>query len=178
MRVVSCLVAFVFLGLLLSLPAAGAQNKDKDKKDADKDKAKPAEKWAKAGGLRGKVVNVDEAKKSLRIEVPVAKDKNVPYELQSIDEVKVRFDENALPPKFDDKGRIKRYTPKEKKELKGDDKKTPGYPAEFSDLKQGQIVQVTLVQKKGAPRKAKGADPTGEYAPHMSLIVILANPQQ
>jgi hypothetical protein len=175
MRVASRLVAFVFLGLLLSLPTVGAQNKDKDpdKKDADKEKAKPAEKWLKAGEVTGKVLNVVEAKKSLRVQVTVAKDKTVDIEWQSIDDVKVRM--LNPPPKFDDKGRIKRYTRKELQELKGDDKKTPGYPAEFSDLKAGQYVQVSLVQKKGAPRKVKGAetDPTGEYSPHMSLIVIV-----
>jgi hypothetical protein len=176
MRVVSYLVAFVFVGFLLASPVPGAQNKDKDK-DADKPKEKPAEKWTKAGMVTGKVVNVVEAKKTLRVQVTIAKDKTTDVEWQSIDDVKVRM--LNPPPKFDDKGRIKRYTKKELNELKGDDKKTPGYPAEFSDLKQGQYVQVSLVQKKGAPKRVKGADadPTGEYLPHMSLIVIVKDVQ-
>ncbi len=176
MPAVSRIGAFVFLGLLLHVTVSAAQDKDKD---ADKPKEKPAEKWIKVAIVTGKVVNVVEAKKSLRIELGSGKYKKQ-VEWQSTDDVKVRFDERALSPKFDDKGRVKRYTRKDLNELKGEDKKTPGYPAEFSDLKQGQIIQVTLVRKKGSPKRVKGADPdpSGEYLPHMSLIVILVNPQQ
>jgi hypothetical protein len=102
------------------------------------------------------------------------------YELQAADDIKVRA---ANPPaQFDDKGRIKRYTQKELKELKGNDK-LPGYPAEFSDLRQEQIVQVTLVRKKGAPRtpvkRGKDVDPDllNDFLPQMSLIVIVAEPK-
>ena len=98
-------------------------------------------------------------------------------EWQATDDVKVRA---ANPPaQFDDKGRVKRYTAKELKELKGNDK-LPGYPAEFSDLRQDQIVQVTLVKKKDAPRtpikKGKDVDPEllADSLPHMSMIVIVA----
>ena len=48
------------------------------------------------------------------------------------------------PEAFDDKGRAKKYTPKELKELKGDDLKTPGYPGDFSDLVNDLIVNVTV----------------------------------
>jgi hypothetical protein len=102
------------------------------------------------------------------------------YELQAVDDIKVRA---ANPPaQFDDKGRIKRYTAKELKELKGNDK-LPGYPAEFSDLKQDQIVQVTLIRKKGAPRtpikKGKDVDPDllNDFLPQMSMIVIVSEPK-
>jgi hypothetical protein len=101
-------------------------------------------------------------------------------EWQATDDAKVRRREP--PPQFDDKGRVKRYTKKELKELKGDDK-LPGYPAEFSDIKQDQIVEVTLVRKKDAARtpvkKGKDADPEvlGDNLPHMSMIVILVEPK-
>lgn len=102
------------------------------------------------------------------------------YELQALDTVSVRM--RHPPVQFDDKGRIKRYTKKELKELKGDDK-GPGFPASFADLKQGQIVQVTLVKKKDAPRvpvrRGKDADPDllAEYQPQMSQVVIEVEPQ-
>jgi hypothetical protein len=119
----------------------------------------------------GKVVGVNEAKKTLRVQLQVAKNKNEDVEWQATDDVNVRMPNP--PAQFDDKGRVKMYTAKELRELKGNDR-LPGYPAEFSDLKSGQSVQVTLVRKKGGPRQPKdaAADPTGEYAPHMSLIVI------
>ncbi|HEY7422878.1 MAG TPA: hypothetical protein VH682_01335 [Gemmataceae bacterium] len=102
------------------------------------------------------------------------------YELQATDDVKVRM--HNPPAQFDDKGRIKRYTQKELKELRGNDKQ-PGFPAEFSDLKQDQIVQVTLIRKKGAPRtpvrKGKDVDPDllNDFLPQMSTIIILAEPK-
>jgi hypothetical protein len=110
-------------------------------------------------------------------------------ELQTTDEVKVRL---AYPPEaFDDKGKPKRYTAKELKELKGPDPKLPGYNAEFSDLHEGQYVTVTLVKKKDAPTKlpprrpikdpkeAKDidADLLLENLPHISMILIVADPK-
>lgn len=203
MRSLPRIVAFVLLGLVISLPALGADDKNKKAdakkddtakkadvkkpdvkkdKDADTDKPKSTEKWIKATPMPvvGKIKGVVEAKKSLRIELRLSKDKTVDVEWQSIDDVKVRM--LNPPPQFDDKGRIKRYTRKELRELKGEDK-SPGYPAEFSDLKPAQYVQVTLVKKKGAPRvtpkRGKDADPDllGDNLPRMSLIMIVAQPK-
>src|SRR5262249_40648865 len=80
-------------------------------------------------------------------------------ELEALDDVVVR---RARPPEeFDDKGRIKKLTRAELKELKGDPKQ-PGYKAEFSDVQTEQYIQVTLVRKKGtavkAPRPKRGKD--------------------
>jgi hypothetical protein len=105
------------------------------------------------------------------------------YELQATDDVKVRM--MSPPPQFDDKGRVKKYTGKELKELKGNDK-LPGYPGEFSDLKQDQIVQVTLVSKKAPPRppagavkKGKDSDPSLllDNLPQISMVMILVEPK-
>jgi hypothetical protein len=110
-------------------------------------------------------------------------------ELQTAEDVKVRL---AQPPQtFDDKGKVKRYTAKELKELRGPDPKVPGYNAEFSDLREGQVVNVTLVKKKGAPVKlpprrpvkdpkdAKGidADLLLENLPQISMILIVVDPK-
>jgi hypothetical protein len=110
------------------------------------------------------------------------------YELASVqkevewtaaDEVKVRM--KYPPPKFDDKGRPKRYTTKELQELRGNDR-LPGFPAEFSDIKAGQIVEVTLLQSKNGPRPIRrGKDAEGEVSadnlPKMSMIIIVAEPK-
>jgi len=107
-------------------------------------------------------------------------------EVGTIDDVKVRA---AQPPEqFDDKGKVKRLTSKELKELKGSDPKLPGYNAEFSDLHEGQYVLLTLVQKKGSTsrlpvrHKGKGkdldADLLADNQPQASMIVILGETKQ
>jgi hypothetical protein len=98
-------------------------------------------------------------------------------EWSAADDVKVR---NSNPPaRFDEKGRVKRYTAKELKELRGNDK-LPGFPAEFSDVKTGQIVQITLLQKKITTRPKRGKDGEGDLTddnlPKMSQIIILREP--
>jgi hypothetical protein len=87
-------------------------------------------------------------------------------EVQTTDEVKVRL---LHPPvAFDDKGKIKKYTAKELKELKGNDPKLPGYNGEFSDLQTGQIVKLTLVRKKGDP----APKPTGKKGKDAELELV------
>jgi hypothetical protein len=100
-------------------------------------------------------------------------------EWTAADEFKVRT--ANPPPLFDEKGRPKRYTKKELQELRGNDK-LPGFPAEFSDIKAGQIVQVTLLQNKTGSRPVKrGRDAEGDASvdnlPKMSLIIILVEPR-
>jgi hypothetical protein len=222
---------------------AFAADKAKDKADAKKDAEKgvTTEKMYRAGQLAGKVLTINESKKSLRLQItlqypklntgalnslvqaqanmqqaalnpnPQSRAQGIynaqmqmiraqatlyqmqsmtkDVELQTTDEVKVRL---AHPPEaFDDKGKPKRYTAKELKELKGPDPKVPGYNAEFSDLHEGQYVTVTLVKKKDAPAKlpprrpikdpkdAKDidADLLLENLPHISMILIVADPK-
>ncbi len=99
-------------------------------------------------------------------------------EWTAADEFKVRA--ASPPPQFDDKGRPKRYTKKELQELRGNDK-LPGFPAEFSDIHAGQIVQVTLLQNKNGSRPVKRGkdevDTVADNLPKMSLIVILIDPK-
>ncbi len=129
-----------------------------------------------------------ENKKSLRLRVKVpyikvnngkleAATKDQEVEWTAADDVKVRM--ANPPPQFDDKGRLKRYTAKELRELRGKEKY---YPAEFSDLKAGQIVQVTLLQKKAAPRPPKrgkdaAGEPSADNLPKISFILILVEPK-
>jgi len=106
-------------------------------------------------------------------------------EFQAIEDVVVRTSKPREA--FDEKGKIKKFTKAELKELKGPDRKVPGYKAEFGDLTADQIVQVTVVRKKGEPapkRKAKAkkgkeddldADLIDD-TPNVGLIMILADP--
>jgi hypothetical protein len=108
-------------------------------------------------------------------------------EFQAIDDVVVR---TAKPrDTFDDKGKIKKFTKAELKELKGPDRKVPGYKAEFGDLTADQILQLTIVRKKSDPAPKPKPKPKGKKkdddaldaellddAPQVSLILIVADP--
>jgi hypothetical protein len=221
--------------LVLGLAVLPAFADDKDKKDpapdAKKDDAANTEKTIKAGSVGGKVVEVNETAKSLKVEVVIEYSKPNIGEIQAMEQAKVNYAQalakrdinGALsaqrdmayhaartsqverktqqvdvastddvkvrqaepPPTYDDKGNIKKRTEKELKELKGDpkdpDSKLPGYPAQWSDVKQGAYVKVTLVKKKevhheGPKPKDADPDPLGDNMPQASLILILADP--
>jgi hypothetical protein len=117
----------------------------------------------------------------LRAESQIYQQDKIDKEVEwtAADEFKVRA--ANPPPLFDEKGRPKRYTRKELQELRGNDR-LPGFPAEFSDIKAGQIVQVTLLQNKAGARPARrsrdaGGDASADNLPKMSLIIIVADPK-
>ena len=125
----------------------------------------------------------------MRAQQGMVKTENKDIEIQATDDVVVRRYQPRE--EFDDKGKPKKYTKKEKLELKGPDKKLPGYTAEFGDISTDQMVQLTLVRKKGgpvvkAPRRVKGkdkdanaeADLMAENGPMASLIFIVSEPRQ
>jgi hypothetical protein len=126
-----------------------------------------------ANGMRNALTNM--ARQEANLYTMQAKD----FELTTTDEVKVRL---LHPPvAFDDKGKLKKYTQKELKELKGNDPKLPGYSGEFSDIQTDQVVQVTLLRKKSEtpvkPIGKKGKDADMELLkdtelPPISLIVV------
>jgi hypothetical protein len=101
-------------------------------------------------------------------------------ELQAADEIKVR--QSQPPVDFDEKGRPKKYTAQELKELKGPGN-LPGFPAEFDSLKADQVVKVYLAKRKDAPRgqgkdKDKdrdlfGDNKFGDNKPQVTMVVIL-----
>jgi hypothetical protein len=109
--------------------------------------------------------------------------KSQDHEVPTLDDVKVRIP--APPVVFDDDGKIKRPTAEELRKLKGDPPQ-PGYPGDFSNLRSGQMVTVTLMRNKDAKPPAAGKpdpftgkppdiDLTGDYVPHASMIVIVAD---
>ena len=182
--------------LLMCLTFSSSFGQDKDKKAEDKNaKSDPKEKWIPAGQVVAVLKEVRESDKSVVLSIQTRgsyynpKQKSlVPAKMEDIelllkDDVKIR---QANPPEaFDDKGRPKKYTVKELKELKGDDLKTPGYPADFSDLINQSIVNVTLMQKPqksarggnsgliGVAGKKEDPELAREMRPKIASIVIM-----
>jgi hypothetical protein len=76
------------------------------------------------------------------------KDQSKDVELEIADDLKVRT--MLEPIEYDDKGKPRRLTPKEKAELRGPDPKLPGYQADFDSLKADQTVTVYVPQKKAS----------------------------
>jgi hypothetical protein len=182
--------------LLLCLTFSSSFGQDKDKKADDKNaKADPKEKWIPAGQVVAVLKEVRESDKSVVLSIqtqnsyysPQAR-RVVPAKMEDIelllkDDVKIR--QFNPPEAFDDKGRPKKYSTKELKELKGDDLKTPGYPADFSDLINQSIVNVTLMQKPqksarggnsglvGVAGKKEDPELAREMRPKIASIVIM-----
>ena len=182
--------------LLMCLTFSSSFGQDKDKKAEDKNaKSDPKEKWIPAGQVVAVLKEVRESDKSVVLSIQTQnsyynpkQNGLVPAKMEDIelllkDDVKIR--QFNPPEAFDDKGRPKKYTPKELKELKGDDLKTPGYPADFSDLTNQTIVNVTLMQKPQKPVRGgnsglvgvagKKEDPelAREMRPKIASIVIM-----
>jgi len=182
--------------LLLCMTFSSSFGQDKDKKADDKNaKADPKEKWIPAGQVVAVLKEVRESDKSVVLSIqtqnsyysPQAR-RVVPAKMEDIelllkDDVKIR--QFNPPEAFDDKGRPKKYSTKELKELKGDDLKTPGYPADFSDLINQSIVNVTLMQKPqksarggnsglvGVAGKKEDPELAREMRPKIASIVIM-----
>lgn len=143
---------------------------------------------ARARGDFQGMINAQRQLAQAQLTMYTVRNHNQDVELSATDDVVVR---TARPREsFDDKGKIKKFTRAELKELKGPDPKQPGYKAEFSDVQTDQIVQVTLVRKKGAPMKVtprprpkKGkdndadaaADLLGDHLPQIGMILILSD---
>jgi hypothetical protein len=149
---------------------------------------------AKAALARARDVNAARSAQQ-QIQQAQAKLYKITYkdvDVQAIDDVIVRMKTPRL--EYDDKGRPKKLTKEELKEAKGEGElaKLDGYKAEFSDLQTEQIIQVTVVRKKGAPapkpkapavKKGKGKDMDAdidaladEKTPQVSFIMIVQQP--
>jgi hypothetical protein len=106
------------------------------------------------------------------------------FDFQLEERAKVRLLE--LPPAFDDKGNLKKYTQAERRELKGKNTSLPGYESSVENLKTGQVVQITLgVHSKPATPinssqlntdkdvdLAKDKDPGSQHRMQVRMIVI------
>ena len=63
-----------------------------------------------------------------------------------------------LPPNYDEKGNVKKYTAAELKDLKGKDSNLPGYESSFDQLQTGQVLKVTLARTKEPAKSDKDND--------------------
>jgi hypothetical protein len=96
--------------------------------------------------------------------------------IRAADDLKVRL--AKLPPAFDDKGNPRKYTPQELKDLKGPGA-VAGYTAAFSDLKEGQIVRVSVARKKMTGKEIRDAVLAGQEIPLLAtVVVIVAQPDE
>jgi hypothetical protein len=75
--------------------------------------------------------------------------------LEADDGMKVRLSKEALPPKFDEKGKVVKYTTKELSKLKGPNKSLPGYTGEWENLNKGQTLKIYLAKKKKTSSSTK-----------------------
>jgi len=161
------------------------------KKSTDKNEAAKSP-YVKLQTIPAEITSYDETGRVLTLKVtqvaivPRLEGKTVKGEVKTKDhQVKAILTDDAKirilnpPPLFDDKGRPKRYTAKELKELRGEDTKTPGYPADTSELVPRARVQVDLVLKREDYQrmrsKKKSDDPLPEV-PSTNLVIVIAPP--
>jgi hypothetical protein len=128
--------------------------------------------------LRQQLVNNRDRSSIMNIQLDIARnqanlwmyrEEKQKIEMQLADDLKVRT--LQLPLEYDDKGKVRRLTEKEKKELRGDDPNLPGYNSDFESLKQDQIVEIYLDKSK-EPAKPKAKD-KDEAAPSQKPIAIM-----
>jgi hypothetical protein len=164
--------------------AADAKDKDKDAKDS---------KFVPIGQLVGRVAAVQGSQKTftLKVSTSILEPYRAGYriglrvrqishdvEVKAADDITVRV---ANPPlDYDDKGKPKKYTAKELKDLKGPGNQW-GFPSDFESLKGDQIVKVFLGRKKDAPKappkgkdKEKAMEFLEESKPVVTQVWILA----
>jgi hypothetical protein len=132
-----------------------------------------------AKGDRNGAANAQRAIAEHQAKVTTPERKSTDLTLDLLDNASIRAHDPPL--QFDDKGKPKKYTAKELKELKGDSKE-PGYPADAADLKSGVLVEVTLVEDKDAAKskptpkgKDKETDPDllKDHLPKAKAIMIM-----
>jgi hypothetical protein len=99
------------------------------------------------------------------------------YDLETKENVVVR--KMFLPFEYDDEGKVKQYTEKQKSELRGDDKSKPGYKSSMEEIINGMEAKLYLTpppkkKKDEAADKEKDKDaPPEEVArPTINMIVL------
>jgi hypothetical protein len=173
------------------------EKKSSVKKEEKPEKQEAKDKMVPLGAMVCRISRIEGAQKNITVQIshpvlqPVGRSFRVSqitrdFELQPSDDMKVRL--LQPPADFDVKGRPKKYTAKELKDMKGSDPKLPGYAADFDSLKPDQVVKVYLAAKKDAHKstaharvKAKGKDAEDAPAPEkpeITMIVILGEPKK
>jgi hypothetical protein len=89
---------------------------------------------------------------------------------------KTKFRTLVLPVDYDEKGKIKKYSKKELRDLKGPNKRLPGYTAEFENLKKDQMVRIYPAKQKYRPRKKDKDEDLSEHRFKVVMVVIEHEP--
>jgi hypothetical protein len=119
--------------------------------------------------LQGKLVKTD--KTEITVEVPLPRNMHKDYKLPTMDNMAVLW---VNPPvELDEKGKPKKVKPQDRKKPVTGPGGVKGYPAETSDLRNGQIVQVFLMQKKAK----RGSNEKTDNKPAVGAVYILAEPR-
>lgn len=84
---------------------------------------------------------------------------NLDFRLQLPDTAKMRTAEP--PPKYDDKGNLKKYTPEELKALRADSPELPGFPSDLTEVKNGQTVIVYFARQPVVPTEPQKGTSSG-----------------
>jgi hypothetical protein len=87
---------------------------------------------------------------------------------QASDATEVRYQDPPI--RQDARGQITLYTVAELRELRGNDPKLPGYKADFTDLKPGQIVRMVTGRKKDPARPNQAEAVTGDWLGTISRV--------
>jgi hypothetical protein len=134
----------------------------------------------RAASIRDRAARAQQFQAELaRRQLDVYKKAHKDIKLEAADNIKVRV--KYLPVEYDEKGKVKKYTPKELADLKGPDKKLPGYTADLDNLGKGQLVEVYIPKPKKDTTRAKERDKDKDLPPERLkavMIVILAEPKE
>lgn len=139
--------------------------KDQGEKPTAESKDKIAAKqsgphYIRQGIVSGKVVEVNDERHCVVLEVPVNPKNKIRATFIVTDDAKIRT--RIIPTLYDDRGNLKKPSPKELAELRGKDKNLPGYESEFGNLKRDQVLlvhQVTTKEKLLAERQKSRPKP-------------------
>ncbi len=165
-----------WLSLLLVLgfvlPGRAADDKKDSSTKSSKDYKAEFKDYAVVNSIRGKLAKVD--KEQLTVEITRGLGKNAKMEkvdLPMLDNAAVFW---IRPPvELDEKGKPKKVKPQDRKKPVTGPGGVKGYPAETSDLKQGQIVDVILMRKK----TKHGTKDKTENKPSVGAVYIIAEPK-
>lgn len=168
-RILGSVSLMVALGLVTSTWAD--DKKDSETKPTAKNYKTEFKDYTVVNNVRGKLLKVDTKGQSLQIEVALNRKTNHNYDFPTLDNMAV-FWVNR-PVELDDKGRPKKVSPKDRKKAVAGPGGLRGYPAEGSDLKKDQIVQVILMRKKTKP----GTKDKTENKLSVGAVYIIAEPK-
>lgn len=126
--------------------------------------------YSKAGSIVGKVSSMEDNTIAIDVRVRAARGyRNERVEYTLAEDIKYRT--LLLPERSDDKDKRVPLSSQDKAKLRGPDPKLPGYTAEASAVKKGQMVELVLghLKSPGVPVKRKS-----DEMPVVTMLTILS----